>query len=71
MIDPQDELLYWCVPIIPRDPLPGPPSPDDPFKKTYIDYLSVHALGWTREQVLAADEKGGQVFDWSQLKPRP
>jgi len=30
--------------------------------------MSVHATGMKPEEVLAADEKDGQVFDWNQLR---
>ena len=66
LINPQEEMLYWLVPIIPRTPAPN--DPDDPFKKDYLDYLSVHALGMQLKDVLKADETKGQVFDWSQLR---
>ncbi len=66
LIDPQEELLYWMVPIIPRYPAPG-----DENKKGYIDYMSVHALEMSRDEVIQADEKAGKVFNWSQMRIRP
>jgi hypothetical protein len=65
LVDPQEDLLNWMIPVMPR--IPGP---NDPIKKTYIDYMSVHALEMTPEAVLAADEHDpqGKVFNWSQLK---
>lgn len=63
LVNPQEEMLYWMVPIVPRFPGPG-----DPNKKAYIDYLSVHALEMAAEDVLAADESQGKVFNWSTLK---
>jgi hypothetical protein len=51
LLNPQDEMLYWLVPIVPRR---GGPSPADPEKKDYIDYLSKHA---------------GFEFDWGGLRP--
>jgi hypothetical protein len=66
LVDPQEDLLYWMLPIIPRSPVPD--DPNDPFKKEYYDYMSVHALGWSRDEVLKADESKGQVFNWSLLR---
>ncbi len=48
LVNPQDEMLYWLVPIVPRE---GGPSPDDPEHRTYDDYLSRHAgfvFDWKR-----------------------
>ncbi len=48
LVDPQDPMLYWLVPILPR---PGGASPNDPEHRDYIDYLSKHAgyeLQWRR-----------------------
>ena len=66
LVNPQEELLYWMVPVIPRTPAPNDPA--DPFKKDYIDYMSVHALGLSWNEVLKADESKGIVFNWSQLR---
>ena len=63
LIDPQEYLLYWLVPILPR--LPGPGSTS---KKTYMDYMSAHALDMPIDQVVEADESKGKVFNWSQLR---
>jgi hypothetical protein len=63
LVNPQEEMLYWLVPVIPRFPGPG-----DANKKPYFDYLSVHALDMKIEDVLAADENDGRVFNWSQLR---
>jgi hypothetical protein len=66
LVDPQEEMLYWLLPIIPRPATPN--DPNNPFKKEYIDYMSVHALNMTPEEVLKADESKGKVFNWSQLR---
>jgi hypothetical protein len=66
LINPQEDLLYWLLPIIQRTPSPN--DPDDRFKKTYDDYMSVHALDWALEDVRKADEFKGPVFNWSQLR---
>lgn len=66
LLDPQDPLLYWMVPIYPIPPQPG----TDPKKKSYYDYMSVHALEWPRDKVYAADEKDGVVFPWKTVDHR-
>lgn len=38
LLNPQEPMLYWLVPIVPQEPVPG-----DPEKKAYRDYLSQHA----------------------------
>jgi hypothetical protein len=63
LIDPQEPFLYWLIPIFPRQI-----GINDPIQKTYEDYLSVHALGMSLSEVLAADENDGRVFNWGQLK---
>ena len=69
LVNPQAAMLYWMVPVVPRQPAPG-----DPVKKDYTDYLSLHALmdcrmGFEKvEDVLAADENAGVVFNWSKLR---
>lgn len=48
LVDPQDPMLYWLVPIIPK---PGGAAPTDPDRKAYDDYLSKHAgfeVDWRR-----------------------
>jgi hypothetical protein len=65
LLNPQEDLLYWLVPVLPvniRDPKANP------FKKDYLDYMSVHALELSPDEVLAADEKVGPVFNWSQVR---
>jgi len=66
LVNPQEELLYWMVPVIPYTAAPN--DPDNPFKKDYIDYMSVHALEWSAREVLKGDESKGPVFNWSQLR---
>lgn len=66
LIQPQDELLNWLVPVMPREPRPN--DPDDPFRKTYLDYMSVHALDLTPQEVLRRDESQGEIFNWSWLR---
>lgn len=48
LVDPQDPLLYWLVPILPKTVTPG-----DPEKIDYLDYLSTHAgykFDWSQLQ---------------------
>jgi hypothetical protein len=66
LLNPGEEMLYWMIPITLRQPAPNDPA--DPFKKPYIDYLSVHALDMKVPDVIAADETKGRVFNWSQLR---
>lgn len=66
LVNPQEELLYWMVPIIPY--IAAPNDQTNPFKKNYIDYMSVHALEWSAREVLMGDEAKGPVFNWSQLR---
>jgi hypothetical protein len=40
LVDPQEPMLYWLVPVIPRS---GGPAPGDPEKKDYHDFFSEHA----------------------------
>jgi hypothetical protein len=70
LVDPQEPMLYWLVPILPRQ---GGPT-TDPTKRNFLDYMSFHALG---PQGLgpetAVDDLGdpkfkGRVFDWKQLR---
>ncbi|MBA4067867.1 MAG: hypothetical protein C0501_30035 [Isosphaera sp.] len=63
LLNPEEELLYWLVPVLPRFPGPGDPNPKD-----YDDYMSAHALGLPIEAVRAAAEQDGRVFDWSLLR---
>lgn len=51
LVNPQDELLYWLVPVYPK---PGGPSPLDPERKHFEEYLSRHA---------------GYDFDWRRMRP--
>jgi hypothetical protein len=37
LVDPQADMLYWLIPILPN-PAPGPGD-----KKPHVDYLSIHA----------------------------
>src|SRR5437764_10606756 len=40
LLNPQEPLLYWLVPILPR---PEAPARGDKDRKDYVDYLSQHA----------------------------
>jgi hypothetical protein len=48
LLNPQDEMLYWLIPVAPKR---GGASPADPDKRDYTDYLSKHAgfeFDWNR-----------------------
>ncbi len=40
LVDPQEQMLYWLVPILPK---PGGAAPGDPDKIDYDDHMSRHA----------------------------
>lgn len=65
LLNPQEDLLYWLIPII---PITVNDAVANPHKKEYLDYMSVHALELSPDEVLAADEKAGRVFNWDQLR---
>jgi hypothetical protein len=67
LTDPREVFLYWMLPIIPM-PNPLPNNPANPYMKDYQDYLSVHALDISPEEVLLADPNAGRVFNWSKLR---
>jgi hypothetical protein len=68
LTDPREVFLYWMLPIIPTQSQPLPDFEGNPFKKNYYDYLSVHALDMSPEEVLKANVDDGKVFNWSQLR---
>jgi hypothetical protein len=70
LINPQEPMLYWLIPILPR---PGGVPPGS-TKREFLDYMSFHALG---PDVLGPDTNVGdlddarfkdRVFDWGQLR---
>lgn len=63
LLNPKDDMLYWLIPIFPRQPGPG-----DPNKKPYLDFMSAHALDMKIDDVVAAKEDDPRVFDWRQLR---
>jgi hypothetical protein len=64
LLDAQERLLYWVVPVIAKG---GPGAPPDPKQKNYIDYLSAHALG-VRVEDLDKPENAANALDWKQLR---
>ncbi|MBN9119709.1 MAG: hypothetical protein J0I06_11225 [Planctomycetes bacterium] len=71
LVNPQEPMLYWLVPILPR---PGGVPPGETTKRPFLDYMSFHALG---PDVLGpdttVDELGDpkfkdRAFDWNQLR---
>ncbi len=67
LINPQDELLYWMLPILPQQ---VPNNSAEKKGKGFYDYMSVHALESSRDEVFNADEDAGQVFPWKKMSPR-
>ena len=53
LVNPKDDMLYWLLPILPRQEGTTPPPGND-STQDYVDYMSVHADGFK--------------FDWSQLR---
>ena len=70
LVDSQEPMLYWLVPILPR---PGG-VPPGATKRPFLDYLSFHALGpdvlGDETRVIDLDDPKfkDRVFDWSQLR---
>lgn len=70
LVNPQDPMLYWLVPITPR---PGG-LPVDAKKRNFLDYMSFHALGPENlGHTTTVDDLGdprfeGRVFNWNQLR---
>ncbi|HEY1189655.1 MAG TPA: hypothetical protein VGE74_18555, partial [Gemmata sp.] len=67
LLNPQEPMLYWLIPILPR---PGGVPPGDPNKRAFIDFLSIHALDPLdlNASDVDAPEHRDRVFDWSQLR---
>lgn len=63
LVDPQERMLYWLVPVIARTG----PSAADPKQKSFIDYLSAHALG-VRVEDLDKPENAANALDWASLR---
>ncbi len=66
LVDPQEPMLYWQVPLVPR--ARGPKDPE--YRRDFIDYLSIHALADTLN--LSVDEVDDpkyrdRVFNWDLL----
>ena len=65
LVNPQERMLYWLVPVVSRAVPPGSPN-----KRDYVDFMSIHALDPLN---LSADEVDDprfkdRVFDWGQLR---
>lgn len=68
LLDPRERFLYWMIPIIPDPTQQLPNDPANPYMKDYTDYLSVHALDLTPQEVRRENVTNGRVFNWSQLR---
>lgn len=64
LVNPQEPLLYWLVPILPRQ------ATTDQSKRNFIDYMSIHAIATPGLDYLTVDnpEWRSRVFDWNQLR---
>jgi hypothetical protein len=67
LLNPQEPMLYWLVPINPR---PGGTPPGDPNKRNFIDFLSIHALDTLnlKEDEVDDPKFRDRVFNWDQLR---
>ncbi len=71
LVNPQEPMLYWLLPILPR---PGGAPAGDPTKRDFLDYMSFHALGPdglgpdTTVDDLGSPKHKDRVFDWNQLR---
>jgi hypothetical protein len=71
LVNPQEPMLYWLVPVLPRR---GGAAPGDPNHRDYVDYLSFHALypewiGPDKTPDDLSDPKyKDRLFEWSQLR---
>ena len=68
LMNPQERMLYWLVPIISR-PM-GVPPPGSTHKRDYVDFMSIHALDPLNLSVDEVDDPKfkDRVFDWGQLR---
>jgi hypothetical protein len=66
MVNPQEPMLYWLVPILPRTEGVPPGS----TKRDYIDCMSIHALDTLNLSTNDVDDPRfkDRVFDWNQLR---
>ena len=67
LVNPQEPMLYWLVPIMPR---PGGIPPGNTTKREFIDFMSIHALDPLNLSVDEVDDPKfkDRVFDWTQLR---
>lgn len=64
LLDPQEPVLYWLIPIRAR---PGAPKDAVPF----YDYMSLHALGLDGQKqpdVFDDPKERERAFDWARLR---
>ncbi len=69
LLDPEEPMLYWLVPILPR---PGVGAKASDKRAPYADYMSLHALeldGLKGIEVFDDDPKERErAFDWARLR---
>ena len=64
LLDPQEPMLYWLVPVRAR-----PTAPKDAVP--YFDYMSLHALGldgYKQPDVFDDPKERERAFDWARLR---
>lgn len=59
LVNPQEPMLYWMLPVIHRSVVGA--------RTDYLDYFSAHALG-VRVENLDQEPYASRAFDWSQLR---
>jgi hypothetical protein len=64
LLNPQEPMLYWLVPIYPR------PGLTNENRRDFVDWLSIHALDTLNLSATEVDEEKYRkyVFDWNQLR---
>ncbi len=67
LLNPQEPMLYWLIPIVPRlEPVPL----GNNHRREFIDYMSIHALDTLNLNDKDVDDPQyrDRVFDWNQLR---
>ena len=64
LLDPQEKMLYWMIPVIPRAPTAASAFTS---RKDFDDYLSAHALGVPLED-LEKEPYASRALNWSMFR---